>query len=62
LLVPKANIGCAAGREIYLGEKQNLMFYAVDSIFAAGYLTTGGQSIKEVIELIRNAGFEYEIE
>jgi biotin synthase len=62
LLVPKSDIRCAAGREVYLKGKEKLMFYAVDSIFASGYLTAGGQSIEDTIKLITDAGFEYRIE
>ena len=59
LLVPQSDIRCAAGREIYFkGEEKNLL-RVVDSIFASGYLTAGGQGIKEAIE---DAGFTYEIE
>lgn len=39
------------------------IFYAfVDSIFASGYLTAGGQGIKDTIQAIENAGYTYEIE
>ena len=38
------------------------MFYAVNSIFASGYLTEDGQSIEDAIKLIKDSGFEYEIE
>jgi biotin synthase len=62
LLTPKSDIRCAAGREVYLKGKERLMFYAVDSIFASGYLTTGGQSIEETIKLVTDAGFQYRIE
>ena len=34
----------------------------VDSIFASGYLTAGGQGIKDTIQAIENAGYTYEIE
>jgi biotin synthase len=62
LMMPKADIRCAAGREIYLNGYEKEMFCAVDSIFASGYLTTGGQSIEETIALIVKAGFEYRLE
>jgi biotin synthase len=62
LLTPKSDIRCAAGREVYLKGKEKLMFYAVDSIFASGYLTAGGQSIEDTIKLVTDAGFQYEIE
>ena len=62
LLVPKADIRCAAGREVYFkGEEKNLLRVA-DSIFASGYLTAGGQGIKDTIQAIEDAGFTYEIE
>jgi biotin synthase len=62
LLLPKADIRCAAGREKYIRDRPRLMFNAVNSIFAAGYLTTGGQGVDEAIALIRDAGFRYEAE
>ena len=62
LLLPKSDIRCAAGREVYLKGKEKEMFCAVDSIFASGYLTTEGDSIDETIKIIKNAGFEYYIE
>ncbi|MDR1340868.1 MAG: biotin synthase BioB [Prevotellaceae bacterium] len=62
LLTPKSDIRCAAGREVYLKGKEKLMFYAVDSIFASGYLTAGGQSIEDTIKLVADAGFQYRIE
>jgi biotin synthase len=62
LLTPKSDIRCAAGREVYLKGKEKLMFYAVDSIFASGYLTAGGQSIEDTVKLVTDAGFQYRIE
>ena len=62
LLVPKADIRCAAGREVYFkGEEKNLL-RVIDSIFASGYLTAGGQGIRDTIQAIEAAGFTYEIE
>ena len=62
LLVPKADIRCAAGREVYFkGEEKNLL-RVVDSIFASGYLTAGGPGIRDTIQAIEAAGFTYEIE
>ena len=62
LLVPKADIRCAAGREVYFkGEEKNLL-RVVDSIFASGYLTASGQGIKDTLQAIEDAGFTYEIE
>lgn len=62
LLNPKSDIRCAAGREVYLKGKEKWMFYAVDSIFASGYLTTDGQSIEETIKIITDAGFQCYLE
>ncbi|MCL2877319.1 MAG: biotin synthase BioB [Acidobacteria bacterium] len=62
LMIPHADIRCAAGREVYLKGREKEMFYAADSIFAAGYLTASGQAIDDTIELVKQAGFEYVIE
>lgn len=62
LLNPESDIRCAAGRELYLKGKEKWMFYAVDSVFASGYLTAGGESIDSTIRIIQEAGFEYRIE
>ncbi len=62
LLVPESDLRCAAGREIYFkGEEKNLL-RVVNSIFASGYLTAGGQGIADTIQAITSAGFTYEIE
>ena len=45
----------------FKGEEKNLL-RVVDSIFASGYLTAGGQGIKDTIQAIEDAGFTYEIE
>lgn len=62
LLVPKADIRCAAGREVYFKGEKNMLLRVVDSIFASGYLTAGGQGIRDTIQAIEAAGFTYEIE
>lgn len=62
LLVPKSDIRCAAGREIYFKGEEKKLLSVVDSIFASGYLTAGGQGIKDTIKAITDAGFTYEIE
>jgi len=62
LLLPKSDIRCAAGREIYLKGKEKEMFCAVDSIFASGYLTTDGSGVDETIKVIKDSGFDYYIE
>ena len=62
LLVPKADIRCAAGREVYFKGEENMLLRVVDSIFASGYLTAGGQGIRDTIQAIEAAGFTYEID
>ena len=62
LLVPKADIRCAAGREVYFKGEENMLLRVVDSIFASGYLTAGGQGIRDTIQAIEAAGFTYKIE
>ncbi|MDR1456841.1 MAG: biotin synthase BioB [Puniceicoccales bacterium] len=59
LLNPRADVRCAAGRELYLKGHHALMFRAVNSIFAAGYLTASGEGIEDAIGMIRECGFEY---
>ncbi|AEF84779.1 biotin synthase (Biotin synthetase) [Treponema primitia ZAS-2] len=62
LMVPASDIRCAAGREVYLKGRERQMFMAVDSIFASGYLTAGGQGVDDTIKVITDAGFEYMVE
>lgn len=62
LLVPKTDIRCAAGREVYFKGQEKKLLSVVDSIFASGYLTEGGQSIDGTLKTITDAGFTYEIE
>ena len=62
LLNPQVDLRCAAGREIHIKDKQNIMFKAVNSIFASGYLTANGQNIDDTIKLIEDSGFKCEIE
>lgn len=62
LLNPTSDVRCAAGREIYFKGFEKELFSVVDSIFASGYLTEGGQGIKDTIAQIEAAGFEFELE
>ena len=62
LMVPKSDIRCAAGREVYFKGIEPTLFKVVDSIFASGYLTADGQGIDDTIKMIENAGFTGEIE
>ena len=62
LMIPKSDIRCAAGREVYFKGIEPELFKVVDSIFASGYLTAGGQGIDDTMKMIRDAGFTGEIE
>ena len=62
LMVPKSDIRCAAGREVYFKGLEPELFKVVDSIFASGYLTAGGQGIDDTMKMIKDAGFDGEIE
>lgn len=61
-LNPDSEIRAAGGREYHLRSLQPLALYVVDSIFVAGYLTTGGQSAEEACSMIADLGFEAMIE
>ena len=41
---------------------QPLCLYAVNSIFVSGYLTTGGQPAGEGFDMIKEMGFDAELE
>lgn len=62
LMIPQADLRCAAGREIYFKGKEKELLTVVNSIFASGYLTAQGQGIDDTIQMITNAGFTFEIE
>jgi len=58
LAFPKTEIRIAGGREYHLRSLQPLCLYAVDSLFAKGYLTTGGDSMAVTQTMIHDCGFE----
>ena len=62
LLIPRSDIRCAAGREIYFKGEEKRLLSIVNSIFASGYLTENGQGVKDTIKTIEDAGFTYDIE
>lgn len=62
LMVPQADIRCAAGREIYFKGEEKRLLTVVNSIFASGYLTENGQGMEDTIKAITDAGFTYEVE
>lgn len=59
---PDTDLRAAGGREYRLKSMQGMALYAANSIFVSGYLTTGGQPAGEGIEMIKDMGFEVEIE
>lgn len=60
LLNPRSEVRAAGGRELNLGSRQGELFFAVNSIFVNGYLTTPGLAYAQTLELIERAGFEPE--
>ena len=52
-----ADVRCAGGREKALRSLQPLALWPCNSIFTAGYLTTGGNEPSEDLRMIRDAGF-----
>jgi biotin synthase len=61
-LNPDREIRVAGGREYHLRSLQPLSLYVANSIFVSGYLTTGGQSADEALQMIGDLGFELEVE
>jgi len=59
---PESDIRAAGGREFHLKSMQPLCLYAVNSIFVSGYLTTGGQPAGEGFDMIKDMGFDAELE
>ena len=62
LLNPTAEIRVAGGRERNLGSLQPMALYAANSLFVDGYLTTPGQATEETWKMIKDLGFEIEID
>lgn len=60
-VIPHTEVRVAGGRETTLRDMQPLALYPANSMFTAGYLTTGGQSYDEDKRMIEDAGFEIEI-
>ncbi len=58
LVNPRCELRVAGGREVNLRHLQPLALYPANSMFTEGYLTTGGQSHEEDLNMIQDAGFE----
>lgn len=57
LVNPLAEIRMAAGREVYLGERQSDGLRVANSLFMSGYLNVRGSSAASTIRLIYDNGF-----
>ncbi|MGP1383360.1 MAG: biotin synthase BioB [Thainema sp.] len=55
---PTAEIRIGGGREGHLRGLQSLALYPANSLFVEGYLVSRGDMVKQVYELVRDAGFE----
>ena len=58
--VPQAEVRASAGREYHLRSLQSLCLYPANSLFAQGYLTTGGDTLDTTRQLIEDSGFVIE--
>ncbi|MCA9664193.1 MAG: biotin synthase BioB [Myxococcales bacterium] len=54
---PTKQIRLSAGRERHLGDAQPLALGAVDSLFAGGYLSVGGENYESTCRMVRAAGY-----
>jgi biotin synthase len=59
-LHPRADLRVAGGREVNLRSLQAMALYPANSIFTAGYLTTGGAEVSDDHQMIADMGFELE--
>jgi biotin synthase len=59
-VLPATELRIAGGRETSLRDLQPLALYPANSMFTAGYLTTGGQNYEDDKRMIEDAGFEIE--
>lgn len=60
-VMPSVEVRIAGGRETTLRNIQALALYPANSMFTAGYLTTGGQDYETDKKMIEDAGFEVEM-
>ena len=60
-VMPATEVRIAGGRESTLRDLQPLALYPANSMFTAGYLTTGGQDYETDKRMIEDAGFEIEL-
>ncbi|MFN3605124.1 MAG: biotin synthase BioB [Leptonema sp. (in: bacteria)] len=55
---PKSEIRMAAGREIYLKEKQPIALKVANSLFVSGYLNVKGSDVQSTLKMIYDNGFQ----
>ncbi len=55
---PKAEIRMAAGRELYIKDKQPLALKVSNSLFVSGYLNVKGSDLNSTISMIYQNGFQ----
>jgi biotin synthase len=59
MILPKATIKLAGGRELNLGDFQGLALRAgANGMIIGGYLTTRGRSVEDDLRMVHQAGFE----
>jgi len=59
-LLPTQEIWISGGREVHLRSVQVMGLYPANSIFVSDYLTTQGQTAREDLRMIEDAGFVLE--
>lgn len=57
-LLPDIEIRAAAGREFHLRSMEVMCLYPANSIFLEGYLNTPGRNSEQVLQMIKDAGFD----
>lgn len=62
LVNPDSEIRIGAGREGHLRGLQAMALYTANSLFASGYLNVKGSEAYETLQMIKDAGFEPEVD
>ena len=58
---PRAEIRMAAGRELYLKERQAEGLRAANSLFVSGYLNVKGSPARDTVAMIQDGGYELDV-
>jgi len=59
---PDVDLRVAGGREYHMRSLQPMSMYAANSVFVEGYLTSDGQAPDAALEMIKDLGFDLELE